>query len=91
MGGARATHIAFRFPLFGSPMADRVGRRRSPQRKATRSHENDRSDEVCRKQASVDSPPDDEKQIRETLAEYFAILREWDLKLRQNDAESEFT
>ena len=72
-------------------MADRVERRRSPQRKATRSRENDRRDEVCRTQASVDSTPDDEKQIRETLAEYFAILREWDLKLRQNNEEAEFT
>ena len=72
-------------------MADRVGRRRSPQRKATRSRENDRRDEVCQTQGSVDSAPDEEKQIRETLAEYFAILREWDLKLRQNNEESEFT
>jgi hypothetical protein len=72
-------------------MADHVGRRRSSQRKVTRSLESDRRDEVCGKQASVESTTDDEKQIRETLAEYFAILREWDLKLRQNNEESELT
>ncbi len=33
----------------------------------------------------------DERQCRERLAEYFALLREWDLKLRQKDSESEST
>lgn len=33
----------------------------------------------------------DERQSRERLAEYFALLREWDLKLRRDDSDSAST
>lgn len=30
----------------------------------------------------------DDRQSRERLAEYFALLREWDLKLRRKDSDA---
>jgi hypothetical protein len=71
-------------------MADRQRRKRLSTEKASRCREDDRESEVSSVSPSVADTAEDERQIRERLADYFAILREWDLKLRQNDTESEF-
>jgi hypothetical protein len=70
-------------------MADRQRRRRFSKESASRRRENDdRNAEVSRADQRLDCTAEDERLIRERLAEYFAILREWDLKLRENDTES---
>ena len=55
--------------------------------KADQSRENDCEDEVSAGQTLNEDAPADERQTRERLAEYFAILREWDLRLRHNESQ----
>jgi hypothetical protein len=69
-------------------MADRQRRRRLSKESASRSRENDDRDAEVSSDQRLDCTAEDERLIRERLAEYFAILREWDLKLRENDTES---
>jgi len=70
-------------------MADRQRRRRLSKESGSRRRENDdRKAEVSGPGQRLDCTAEDERLIRERLAEYFAILREWDLKLRENDTES---
>ena len=54
--------------------------------KADRSRENDCVDDVSAGQTLGEDTAADERQTRERLAEYFAILREWDLRLRRNES-----
>jgi hypothetical protein len=54
---------------------------------ASRSRENDCVDEVSADQTFTEGAATDERQTRERLVEYFAILREWDLKLRQKESQ----
>lgn len=46
---------------------------------------NDPAADVSNRQRFDDAPEDDDKQVRESLAAYFVILREWAMK----DAPSE--
>jgi hypothetical protein len=69
-------------------MAGGHTRRRLSTEKASRCRENDRQVEVSSVNPSVADTAEDERQIRETLAQYFAILREWDQRLRQNESEN---
>jgi hypothetical protein len=48
--------------------------------------------EVSTIRSGVEDSAEDERQTRERLAGYFAILREWDLRLTQNESQeaSEF-
>jgi hypothetical protein len=48
--------------------------------------ENDCTDGVSAGQTLAEETAADERQTRERLAEYFAILREWDLRLRHNES-----
>lgn len=41
---------------------------------------NDPAADVSNRQRSDDAPEDDNKQLRESLAAYFVILREWAMK-----------
>jgi hypothetical protein len=52
-----------------------------------RSRENDDEAEVFAGQTLVEDGAADGRQTRERLAEYFAILREWDLRLRHNESQ----
>jgi hypothetical protein len=65
-------------------MADRKPRGSLREKTAIGSRDNDRSDRVSSVDPSVDASREEDRQIRETLAEYFAVLREWDLKLRRD-------
>lgn len=69
-------------------MAGSHRRRRLSTEKASRCRESDRQVEVSSVNPSVADTAEDERQIRETLAQYFAILREWDQRLRQNESEN---
>ena len=60
---------------------------KSPHRKANRSRENDRLGDVSIVRPAVEDSPEDERQRRERLAGYFAILREWDQRLTQNESQ----
>ena len=55
--------------------------------KADQSRENDCEDEVSAGQTLNEDAAADERQTRERLVEYFAILREWDLRLRHNESQ----
>jgi hypothetical protein len=55
--------------------------------KANRSRENDAVEEVSAEQVSAEEEAVDERQIRERVADYFAILREWDLRLRRTESQ----
>jgi len=68
-------------------MAARKGQMGLPHRKANRSRENDRLGDVSIVRTGVEDSPEDERQSRERLAGYFAILREWDERLRQNESQ----
>lgn len=68
-------------------MAARKGRMGSSHRKANRSRETDGSGDVSVVRTGVEDSLEDERKSRERLAAYFAILREWDLKLRQDESQ----
>ena len=55
--------------------------------KADQSRENDCEDELSAGQTLTEEAAAGERQTRERLAEYFAILREWDLRLRHNESQ----
>lgn len=55
--------------------------------KADQSRENDCEDEVSAGETLTKEAAADERQTRERLVEYFAILREWDLRLRHNESQ----
>jgi hypothetical protein len=44
---------------------------------------------VSRAGLSVEITAEEDEQIRQRLAEYFAILREWDLRVRQTESQNE--
>jgi hypothetical protein len=67
-------------------MAARKRRMRASLEKANGSRQNDPLGEVSSEQTCVEQAAADERQTRERLAEYFAILREWDLRLRPNES-----
>lgn len=54
---------------------------------ANRSRENDRLGEGSSNGTRIEGEAADERQTRERLADYFAILREWDLRLRHNESQ----
>jgi hypothetical protein len=54
--------------------------------KANQSREHDCQDEVSAGRPVPEDAAAIERQTRERLAEYFAILREWDLRLRHNES-----
>ena len=66
-------------------MAARKGQMGSPHKKANRSRDNDRLGDVSIIPLAVEDSPEDERQSRERLAGYFAILREWDRGLAQTE------
>jgi len=68
-------------------MAARKGQMGSPHQNANRSRENDRLGDVSIVPLAVEDSPEDERQSRERLAGYFAILREWDHRLTQNESQ----
>jgi hypothetical protein len=68
-------------------MAARKGQMCSHQKKANRSRDNDRLGDVSIIPLAVEDSPEDERQSRERLAGYFAILREWDQRLTQNESQ----
>jgi hypothetical protein len=68
-------------------MAAGKGRMQASLEKANQSCENDCEDEVSAGQTLAEEAAADERQTRERLAEYFAILREWDLRLRHNESQ----
>lgn len=45
---------------------------------------------VSRAGQSVEIAAEEEEQIRQRLADYFAILREWDVRLKQSESEDTF-
>lgn len=68
-------------------MAARKGQIGSPHKKANRSRDTDRLGDVSIIPLAVEDSPEDERQSRERLAGYFAILREWDQRLTQNESQ----
>ena len=52
-----------------------------------RHRESDRKIMVSRAGEDVEITTEEEEQIRQRLAEYFAILREWDVRLKQSESE----
>ncbi len=62
-------------------------RRRASLEKANGRRENDSLDEVSAGQTLTEEAAADERQTRERLADYFAILREWDLRLRHHESQ----
>ncbi len=62
-------------------------RRRASLEKANGRRENDNLDEVSAGQTCTEDEAADNRQTRERLADYFAILREWDLRLRHNESQ----
>lgn len=68
-------------------MAKRGPRERAPSQNVAARGRRDSAVEVSRSGASAAAITEEERQIREKLVEYFAILREWDLKLRLDGSE----
>jgi hypothetical protein len=66
-----------------------AGRRRvqASVEKANQGREHDCVDEVSAGETLTEEAAADERQTRERLVEYFAILREWDLRLRHNESQ----
>ena len=62
-------------------------RRRASLENASGRRKNDGLDEVCTGQTCTEEEAADDRQTRERLAEYFAILREWDLRLKRNESQ----
>ena len=52
-----------------------------------RHREGDRKIMASRAGEDVEITTEEEEQIRQRLAEYFAILREWDVRLKQSESE----
>ena len=62
-------------------------RRRASLENANGRRENDSLGEVSAGQTCTEEEAADDRQTRERLADYFAILREWDLRLRHNESQ----
>jgi hypothetical protein len=64
----------------------RMARQSLPAKRPIQDRKIQNRDEVSTVEAGADRSTEEERDVRETLAEYFAILREWDLKLRENES-----